>query len=254
METTHKEIRKKAVAFIKKYNLDKTSLTVARLRTIAESLNFGIVDYWHHMKNTPEVTALFRKIGGEELSKQVKAFLYYTNEERYIFLCADLIADDTVAVLLHELGHIYLDHLEPEGIIHDTGTQREDEALLFSLYVREICARSSQFRMFHAFSVVAAALVLISAGVFLFRYMSAEKNVTYNGQTIIQVGDTGTDAFLKPHCYWTIGGEVFHLRLDCQHIRNSSTVYVGSIEESEKEACCKTCYKEFCARYGDEAE
>lgn len=254
MEKEQREIRKKAVEFIKKYDLNKKSLTVTRLRGIIESLNFCIVDYWHSIKNKPDVTVLLKKIGAEDLAKQAKGFTYYKSEERYVFLCGDLTADDTLAVLLHELGHICLNHLEPEGIISDTSVQRDEAAYLFSVFVRRRCKKSGQIKMLRATAVIAAVLVLACTAALIFHYTVSRKMITRNGQTIIQVGDIGMDAVLQPHCYWTVGGEVFHLWMDCQHIRNSSTIYVGSVEESEKDTCCKTCYKKFCERYGSSSE
>ena len=59
MEKEHKEILKRAVEFIKKYDLNKKSLTVTRLRDIIESMNFCIVDYWRSIKNEPNVKVLF---------------------------------------------------------------------------------------------------------------------------------------------------------------------------------------------------
>lgn len=249
MEKEHKEILKRAVEFIKKYDLNKKSLTVTRLRDIIESLNFCIVDYWRSIKNEPNVTVFLKRIGAENLAKEEKAFTYYKSDERYVFLCGDLTADDTLVVLLHELGHIRLNHLEPEGIISNTSVQREDEAFLFSLFVRVRCKKSRQIKMLRATAVIAVALVLTSYAALIFHYTVSKETITQDGQTIIQVGDTGIDAALRPHCYWTIGGEVFHLWTDCQHIRNSSTIYVGSVEESEKDTCCKTCYKKFCEHY-----
>lgn len=46
-------------------------------------------------------------------------------------------------------------------------------------------------------------------------------------------------------CYWTKSGEVYHLYDDCQHIKNSSSVFTGTVSDSGKERVCRTCYSRY---------
>ncbi len=249
-----KKIKKRAAAFIEKYGLTKDTLTVSKLREIIESLDFSVVDYRSNVKNDSDVSALLDKTQATELHLYTKSFIYYTPEEKYVFLCMEMSADDTIDVLLHELGHIYLDHLDTDGIVHNTSIQKEREAFFFSQYIQQRCRKGKRVQRMKFAGIALAALVLFCTAAWIVHNAVFRKSVVEDGQTIILVGDTGTRAFLQPHCYWTDGGKVFHLWLNCQHISNSSTVYVGPLEESGKEVCCKTCYKKFCQQFSSETE
>lgn len=248
-------IRKSAIKFVQKYNLNKRNLAIAELRKIIESLSFGVVDYWQSRENEPETVLLLKKAQATELYRFTKGFTYCTEEGKLIFICADMSTDDTIEVLLHEIGHIVLGHLETEGIIYNTSTQQECEAFYFSQYVRERCRNSGRIKLIKAGSIALAALLLVCTAAVVLHYTTIPREaVTEDGKTIVRVSGLGMDAFMQPHYYWTAGGEVFHLWPDCQHLRNSPTIYVGSLEKSGKESCCKTCYKKFCEQYESQAE
>lgn len=249
-----KNIKKRAVAFIQKYELTKDTLTITRLREIIESLDFYVVDYRSNVKNNSEVCALLDKTQTTQLHLYTKSFIYYTPQEKYVFLCMDMSTDDTIDVLLHEIGHIYLDHLDTDGLVHNTSVQKEREAFFFSQYIQQRCRKSKRVQRIKFAGIVLAALVVLFTAAWAIYNTVFIKSIVEDGQTIIFVGDRGTRAFLQPHCYWTDGGKVFHLWLDCQHISNSSTVYVGPLEKSGKEVCCKTCYKKFCQQFFSETE
>lgn len=250
-----KNIRKSAIKFVHKHNLNKKNLTATELREIIEDLNFGIVDYWTNAENDPETVTLLEKAQATELCQYTKGFTYSAQEDKFVFVCTDMSADDTIEVLLHEIGHIILGHLDSEGIISNTSTQQECEAFYFSQYVQERCKNSGRIKLIKAGSLALAAFLLVCTAAVILRYAAIPREaVTEDGKTIVRVGGIGVDAFMQPHCYWTAGGEVFHLWLDCQHLRNSSTIYVGPREKSGRTACCKTCYKKFCERYGNWAE
>ncbi len=247
-----KNIRKSAIKFVHKHNLNKKNLTAANLREIIEKYNFGIVDYLPKAENEPDTVTLLKKAQATEFYQYTKGFTYSSQEDKLVFICTDMSADDTVEVLLHEIGHIVLGHLDSEGIISNTSTQQECEAFYFSQYVQERCRNSGRIKLIKAGSLVLAAFLLICTAAVILRYATIPREaVTEDGKTIVRVGGIGMDAFMQPHCYWTAGGEVFHLWQDCQHLRNSSTIYVGPREKSGRTACCKTCYKKFCERYGN---
>ena len=48
--------------------------------------------------------------------------------------------------------------------------------------------------------------------------------------------------------YWTHYGHVYHMTEDCQHLNNSDTIIVGTVDEAvaaNKSRLCKTCAKQF---------
>lgn len=246
-----KSIRKSAIKFVHKNNLNKKNLTATELRKIIEKYNFSVVDYWTNAKNDSETIVLLEKAQATELYRFAKGFTYSSQDNKWVFVCTDMSADDTIEVLLHEIGHIVLGHLDTEGISSNTSTQQECEAFYFSQYVQERCRNSGRINLIKVGSLILAAFLLVCSAATILRYAAIPREaVTEDGKTIVRVGGIGVDAFMQPHCYWTAGGEVFHLWLDCQHLQNSSTIYVGPREKSERTACCKTCYKKFCERYG----
>lgn len=248
-------IRKSAIEFVHKHDLNQKNLNVTNLRKIIESLDYGIVDYWVNAENEPDTIALLEETHTTQFSQYAKGFTYCSQEEKLVFICADMSADDTVEVLLHELGHIVLGHINAEETVTGTSIKKEYEAFCFSQCVQERCRKSGRIKLIKAGCIAIAAVLLVCTAAVMFRYIAIPKQaVTEDGKTVIRVGGIGMDTFLQPHCYWTEGGKVFHLWPDCQHLSNSSTIYVGSRERSGKDSCCKTCYKKFCERYGDLSE
>ena len=56
-----KNIRKSAIKFVHKNNLNKKNLTAANLREIIEKYNFSVVDYWTNAKNDSDTVILLEK-------------------------------------------------------------------------------------------------------------------------------------------------------------------------------------------------
>ena len=57
---------------------------------------------------------------------------------------------------------------------------------------------------------------------------------------------TAAQTEITDDVYWTHYGHVYHLSEDCQHLNNSDTIVVGTVEEAiaaNKSRLCKTCLK-----------
>lgn len=84
-------------------------------------------------------------------------------------------------------------------------------------------------------SIVAAVALLIGVGCSIDYNPVSQEGVAQAAQTL-----SGTDV------YWTKGGGVYHLSEDCQHLNNSDTLILGTVEEAVaagKARLCKTCAK-----------
>jgi hypothetical protein len=52
----------------------------------------------------------------------------------------------------------------------------------------------------------------------------------------VYVGEDG-----KNVVYWTPGGSVYHVSMNCATLKNSNTIIHGTISESGKDSRCKIC-------------
>lgn len=127
----HKNIRKKASAFIHKHRLTVTNFK--SVRNAAKAEGYTIVEF-NHLCNDKDVNVLAEALHLQEYVRTAKGFTYADNNYRIIFLHEDLSDTEKTLVLLHELGHIVLGHLSSNNIIGNDVVQ-EYEANEFSHYV-----------------------------------------------------------------------------------------------------------------------
>lgn len=77
-----KNIRKSAIKFVHKNNLNKKNLTAANLREIIEKYNFSVVDYWTNAKNDSDTVILLEKAQATELCQYTKGFTYSSQDNK----------------------------------------------------------------------------------------------------------------------------------------------------------------------------
>lgn len=122
-------IKSKAKAFIKEYGLkSSTVLSFEELSKVAVKLNYKIF----RPKNAESkvISALDLQTEFKELS----AFSFAGDNVKYIFIRSDVPNEVAAALLLHELAHIYLGHLEKSTM---PAASDEAEANMFTSCVIE---------------------------------------------------------------------------------------------------------------------
>lgn len=164
------QIDKQINEFIRKYKLECGGTTLQRIQDIIRSQGFSIV-YYNHYNNTPEIESLLQCLKVKESSLHTKCFLYADDESRFIFVYDDLSDEDEKALLLHEEGHIFLNHPFKNGFVEDTDVKKENEANYFAITLprrielirrRQRLKKAAWLALGAAAAATAAAVICVS--------------------------------------------------------------------------------------------
>ena len=239
------KIDKRVKDFIQKYNLHKETLTRKKMMSIIESQGFKAIPF-----NRREMQSLHQQLVGvlrlREMAESRDAFTYVDQEHKIVFLLEGLSDDTAITFLLHEQAHIFLKHLQSDADSNaacalfvdsdkDVDAICETEANCFVMQVKRYLHRSKVNRV----SVRVVQYVLPVLLLTVLCLLIVQKN-EHNYMPVSIGIDEGITA-----CYWTDGGEVYHLYKDCTHILHSIHVHSGTPQESMKERCCLDCeYRE----------
>lgn len=122
-------IKSKAKAFIKEYSLNSSKvISFVELSEVAVKLNYKIF----RPKN--EKSKVISALDLQTEFKELSAFSFARDNVKYIFIRSDVPNEVAAALLLHELAHIYLGHLEKSTT---PAASDEAEANMFTSYVIE---------------------------------------------------------------------------------------------------------------------
>lgn len=104
------------------------------LERIIESNQFTVINYKKH-SNSEYVSELIKKLRIENEIEHNDSFLYWKENLRFVFLNADVCADDKLTLLCHELGHILDPDIRNFSANHSK-IRKEEFANEFSCYIK----------------------------------------------------------------------------------------------------------------------
>ena len=159
-----------------------------------------------------------------------KALVYVSDKIKYVFYNPDLNEEDLEYVLLHECGHIHLNH--------KTNSMRNEAAAWnFAHTVKNIHKKITK-----AFALmIVSALLTLSANYLLFNYV-------YNPSADIKASSKETlpthtnPAPKQEKVYITANGTKYHIK-DCIFIRDKKTISCNKNEAAELFLPCSSCIK-----------
>ena len=205
------DIKVKASNFTKEFKLNSSKvLSFEELSKVAVKLNYKIF----RPKNAESkvLSALDLQTEFSELS----AFSVAKGDVRYIFIRSDIPNEVAAALLLHELAHIYLGHLEKSVMPAESD---EVEAELFVSYVlKGVFSKRIRFTILNSIvCILTAIMVVLSAHNLqknpITEVTHTETNTEQNiNSEIVVVTKTG-EKYHKPNCYHVIGSEVIELTI-----------------------------------------
>lgn len=206
------DIKVKASNFTKEFKLNSSKvLSFEELSKVAVKLNYKIF----RPKNAESkvLSALDLQTEFSELS----AFSVAKGDVKYIFVRSDIPNEVAAALLLHELAHIYLGHLEKSVMPAESD---EAEAELFVSYVlKEVFSKRIRFTILNSIVCILTAIMLALSVHNLQKdpiteFIHTETNTEQNiNSEIVVVTKTG-EKYHKPNCYHVIGSEVIELTID----------------------------------------
>lgn len=209
--------------FIRKYRITRKKLNPDDITKILHSMGFSVIRY-SHKYNDEFVASLIVNIHREKLSQTVNSFYYVDSSNRFVFILDGLSDDDTVGLLIHEIGHIYCDECIIRTADESTDFQREKSANNFMAYV---LARTSNRRKFlmrlTIISIICAATIIL-----------AYNNYYMNSSHLNNTGDSeATPLSAKPYdVVVTKSGSKYHSP-DCRHVTNKENLMHMTVEEAE---------------------
>ena len=112
----NKSVSKAAIKFIKKDIKKKTDFK--SVASYLKTQGYAVVFYEHDKNNE-----LIDKYNLSEYSKTVDAFTFRKNDLKIVFINANISSEDKLFLLLHETGHIILEHLSEDKLISNSRLQ-----------------------------------------------------------------------------------------------------------------------------------
>ena len=228
------------IAKIKKA-LKARKLNIKNVETIIMDCGYTVIYF-----NTPMGDSEISRYYLDTEKATLKAFTYYENA-RIVFVDNNLHTEDKLYLLLHELGHIVLEHLEENNIMTKNTYLMDIEADNF--------AYSIIYRDNKVLVCVLLSAVLISISVLTAGMINATKNTvtTYNNVESSKVSDdteipvtnsnpeTATESEVESEfVYVTPSGNKFH-RADCYYIKNRTTTELSRTKAATRYAPCAVC-------------
>lgn len=208
--------------FIKKYKIKEITYPV--LEQIINSLGFKIQYFNKYSKKS---IALFENLC---IKNPPKCFTFASEDFRYVFISDSLNNDDKIYLLLHEIGHIYLNHIEQNVILDNVKFEKQANEFAFWIEIK-----LKKRKVFHKIIIILLALILsLSVGVFI--YNSNSTNTNSNSVIL----NDNNDVY-----YITKTGDKYHTK-DCRHIagREITAVSIDDLKAMGYEPC-EDCIKEW---------
>lgn len=130
-----------AKQFIKEYDIQ--NLTQDKLTDIIDKLGFQIIKF-NTIYNDEKVQSLITNLNLESDIQNKKCFTYKCESIKLIFILDSLNEQESIAVLLHEIGHIYMEHFK--FINESSDVKYEEEANLFSFWVKKYVTAKNEIK------------------------------------------------------------------------------------------------------------
>lgn len=148
-----------------------------------------------------------------------EGFVYQYKNFKYVFIDTELPEDDKVMILLHECGHIELEHKTLSKL-------NEAKAWRFALQVQNIKKK--------LMAITLVSLLIISSAVLpvtIYSKIHNKKIVSASTNTVLNLTDT---------VYITRNGSKYHLE-GCYYIRGTTTLACNKCEAEKLYSPCSIC-------------
>ncbi len=177
------------------------------IKKIIEEQGYTIIEFGKNL-NDDNVQTLIDEL---ELQKYIDCsvcFIYQDEKIRLLFLNRDLSDDESLVVLSHEEGHIWLEHVVKNSAFGQD-VKQEFEA---NEFVHYLLKKSNEKKIVAVASILIVAGLIISGG-FVYKHSSDTRVYTEN-------------------YYRTESGTKYHIK-GCVYLKNNSNIRRLSKEEFE---------------------
>lgn len=232
-------MKTQAEKFISQNGLNASNiLSQQKLKEIAVKMGFKI----YRPKSRDDEIIETLKIG--DVFEKQSVFSYAKGNIKYIFVDNTISEMAAAEMMLHEIAHIYLGHLEKSQFPADSD---EAEANMFVSEVKAIVY--GQHRKVHILSSIIVAMSVLILMLSLHIAYTASMNLQQetlpasNSEVVTSFNaDVSDTAAQSESVFVTKNGTKYH-KADCYHIKDSDVIEltVPEAEEAGYEAC-KDCF------------
>lgn len=159
-----KSVKKQVKKFKKEFKI-KGIPDMSELRQAVKSFHYQLATYERNEE-------LLVSLNQFERSKCVPAFCCTKNRQNYIFYSGKIHDRDLPFVLAHEIGHIYMNHLNREDNIHDTPEYKDREANEFTSELMQESKRDISLKLPFAALLFSVSLLIVSFAISNFGHLS----------------------------------------------------------------------------------
>lgn len=154
------DINTNAISFIKEYNI--TDLNYEKLNSIISECGYTLIEY-NLLFNDEFVNEIIQSLNLEDVLREKQSATFANEAVKYVFLRKNLSKNDKITLLLHEIGHIYLEHITYNVIINDVKYEREanEFAILVLQLIEKRKSRKKQLSILLDVAIVLCVLALI---------------------------------------------------------------------------------------------
>ncbi len=152
--------KKKAIQFVRKYNLKASTLTRETIRDILKRQGFILFRHNKFGCSSDKVDAVLKSLRLTEYAQGKDSFVYVSSTDKSVFVCSQIGEDAELYLLLHEAGHITCNHPVQHGVLAYNDVFCEQEANAFAFYVLQYVKRRKLARL-----ASAACTLLLAAGI-----------------------------------------------------------------------------------------
>lgn len=227
---------KRSIKFLIESKFYKKEITLKSCYNLLKSQGFDVIEF-----SSFEDT-LIKELQLTEIIKYYNCFTYIGNSSKYIFIKSNLTDRDKIILLLHEEGHIYLEHTAyDDELIHNTSTWKEWQANMFYFTVSAV----NKFCR-HGIYLLSVILIIIIAVTATQEFKNQDTGGAVNVSTdyikrILTEADEGKTEINSETVYYTEDSDEYHLYRLCSYLAYRDNVKEGSIEQSKKAKCCEEC-------------
>ncbi|MBE6912124.1 MAG: ImmA/IrrE family metallo-endopeptidase [Ruminococcaceae bacterium] len=216
----------------KLYRHLKGAVNIPNIISFIESKGYNVVFF-----NTEDGDDLIKRYGIEH--KNVPSFIY-TGTTRVVFVDDLIHPKDKLYCLLHEYGHLILNHVKESEIHTVSRWSTECEADAFAYFVMNYSPMKALRCAIFAF--LAAFLVALIT-FFCTRASFSPSNSTYAPQKVSSMTDvppTTSSNTLSQTVYVTPSGRKFH-RANCRYVKSKKVTELNRNEAEKNYDPCSIC-------------
>ena len=186
----------------------------------------GYTIYFYN-KQSLDNDKLLTAIGAAEYAKTVNSFCIEQDWQRIVFVSDSVDYEEKVFLVLHEIGHLVLDHHKNQDTYFAITLEQEQEANFFAEGIYKYDKNKLVKRNILLTSIL-AGFVLIGSAYFLANHI--------NHSTATKIDNT--------QCFITATGHRYHI--GCDHLKNNEGIVWLTIKEAKDKGYtpCKDCVPE----------